>query len=96
MRKVLIIQQYMESLPVPCVPSKIYAGISGPRGRYSPFGKEYNDGLLTVKETLLQNVPVQKVPTLHTFTKNSTVGTQDILRIARSYATSEGEWKRSL
>jgi len=76
--------QFMESLPRPSVPAKIYAGTGGPRGRYSPFGEEPNDGVLTIKETLLPSVPVQTVPVLHTFIMNSRVVSQDIIRIARS------------
>ena len=82
--KVLADQRFMQSLPVPGVPTKIYAGVAGPRGRYSPFGEEPNDGLLTVRETLLPSVPLQTVPALHTFIMNSKAVTQDIVRIARS------------
>jgi hypothetical protein len=85
---VLTDRQFMESLPLPSVPTKIYAGIAGPRGRYSPFGEELNDGLLTVKETLLPSVPMQTVPALHTFIMNSKVVTQDIVRIARATCNS--------
>lgn len=84
MGKVLTDEQRMKSLPVPGVPTKIYSGIAGPRGRYSPFGAEPNDGLLTVKETLLPNIPMQTVPSLHTFIMNSKLVTQDIVRIAKS------------
>ena len=82
--KVLTDEKKMNSLPVPRVPTKIYAGIAGPRGRYSPFGEEPNDGLLTVKETFLPNIPTQTVPSLHTFIMNSKLVTQDIVRIAKS------------
>lgn len=82
--KVLADEKGMRSLPLPNVPTKIYAGIAGPRGRYSPFGEEPNDGLLTVKETLLPNIPTQTVPSLHTFIMNSKFVTQDIVRIAKS------------
>jgi hypothetical protein len=78
-------QQFMESLPPTNVPTKIYAGTGGPRGRYSPFGEEPNDGVLTVEETLLPGVPIQTIPVLHTFIMNSKVVTQDIVRIARSH-----------
>jgi len=81
---VLTDRQFMETLPLPSVPTKIYAGTAGPRGRYSPFGEELNDGLLTVNETLLPSVPMQTVPSLHTFIMNSKVVTQDIVRIANS------------
>jgi hypothetical protein len=79
-------EQFMESLPRPSVPAKIYAGTGGPRGRYSPFGEEPNDGVLTIKETLLPSVPVQTVPVLHTFIMNSRVVSQDIVKIAKSRA----------
>jgi hypothetical protein len=78
-------QQFMESLPATGVPTKIYAGTGGPRGRYSPFGEEPNDGVLTVAETLLPGIPIQTIPVLHTFIMNSKVVTRDIVRIARSH-----------
>ena len=82
-------KQFMEALPLPAVPTKIYAGIAGPRGRYSPFGEEPNDGVLTVRETLLPNVPTQTIPSIHTFIMNSRIVTQDIVRIARSCSISD-------
>lgn len=82
--RVLTDEQFMQALPLPNIPTKIYAGIAGPRGRYSPFGEELNDGLLTVQETRLPNVPMQTVPVLHTFIMNSKVVTQDIVKIARA------------
>lgn len=80
-------QQFMESLPPMGVPAKIYAGTGGPRGHYSPFGEEPNDGVLTVNETLLPGVPIQTLPVLHTFIMNSNVVTRDIVRIATSHST---------
>ena len=77
-------QRFMESIPAPAVPTKIYAGTGGPRGRYSPFGEELNDGVLTIKETLLPGISVQRVPIIHTFIVNSKVVAQDIVRIAKS------------
>src|SRR5687767_3212311 len=79
--------QFMESLPIPGVPARIYAGTAGPRGRHSPFGEELNDGVVTVEETLLPGVPVQTVPVLHTFIMNSSAVSQDIVKIARSQYT---------
>jgi hypothetical protein len=80
-------KHFMETLPLTGVPTKIYAGTGGPRGRYSPFGEEPNDGVLTVKETLLPDVPVQTVPTLHTFIMNSKVVSQDIVKFTNSPST---------
>jgi hypothetical protein len=88
MAQFLADQQFMESLPPTDVPTKIYAGTAGPRGRYSPFGEEPNDSVLTVQETMLPGVPMQTLPVLHTFIMNSKVVTQDIVRLAGTRSTS--------
>jgi len=80
-------KHFMESLPLTSVPIKVYAGTAGPRGRYSPFGEELNDGVLTVSETLLPGVPVQTVSVIHTFIMNSKVVAQDIIRTVNSPST---------
>jgi len=87
MAQLLADQHFMESLPPTGVPTKIYAGVGGPRGRYSPFGEEPNDGVLTLEETLLPGIPTQTIPTLHPFIMNSKIVTQDILKIAKSPPT---------
>ena len=87
MAQLLADQQFMESIPPVSVPTKIYAGTAGPRGRRSPFGDEPNDSVLMVKETTLPDVPIQTVPVLHTFIMNSKVVTQDIVNIAKSHST---------
>ena len=76
-------KQFMEALPATDMPAKIYAGTGGPRGRYSPFGEEPNDGVLTVKEASLPGVPIQTISILHTFIMNSKVVTKDIVSIAK-------------
>jgi hypothetical protein len=76
--------QFMESLPAASVPTKIYAGTAGPRGRFSPFGNEPNDGVLTLNEVSLPGVPVQTVHILHPFIMNSKIVSQDIVRIVRA------------
>jgi hypothetical protein len=75
-------EQFMGSLPSTGVPIKIYAGTGGPRGRYSPFGDEPNDGVLTIEEASLPDVPLQRIPILHPFIMNSKVVSRDIVRIA--------------
>jgi hypothetical protein len=87
MGKVLARDDFMNSLPVPGVPTKVYAGTGGPRGRYSPFGAEPNDGVLMVRETLLPGVPVQTVPLIHTFIMNSRAVTSDIIQLTGLYRT---------
>jgi hypothetical protein len=86
MAQLLADPQFMESIPVPSVPAKIYAGTAGPRGRRSPFGDEPNDSVLMVKETILPDIPHQTIPVLHTFIMNSREVTRDIIDIARSHS----------
>jgi len=88
--KILVDEAFMNSLPIPDVPTKIYAGIAGPRGPYSPFGDELNDGLLSLEETVLPGVPVQTVPALHTFIMNSKIVAEDIVRTARTMPVEAG------
>jgi hypothetical protein len=87
MAQLLANQKFMESIPPLGVPAKVYAGTAGPRGRYSPFREEPNDSVLTVKETMLPNVPHETYPVLHTFIMNSRAITQDIVNITRSCST---------
>lgn len=87
MAQLLADPQFMESIPVPSVPTKIYAGTAGPRGRRSPFGDEPNDSVLMVRETMLPGIPHQTFPVLHTFIMNSREVTQDIVNMARAHST---------
>ena len=84
-------EQFMNSLPSSGVPIKIYAGTAGPRGRYSPFGEELNDGVLTVKEASLPDVPLQTVHILHPFIMNSRVVTRDIVKLAKNHDRQKGQ-----
>lgn len=79
MGQLLANQEFMSVLPIPEVPTKIYAGDAGLTGRYSPFEDEPNDGVLMVKETLLPGIPVQIVPSLHTFIMNNRMIVKDIV-----------------
>lgn len=58
----------MEGLPTPSVPYTVVAGTSGPRGRWSPFGDEPNDGLVAVAETQMGGAEeLIELPILHPF-----------------------------
>jgi hypothetical protein len=64
--------QFYASLSVPRVPYTIVAGTAGPRGRWSPFGDEPNDGIVAVSETpILDDDPVVVLPVTHTFMMNN-------------------------
>lgn len=79
---------FMAALPLPDVPTKIYAGINGPRGRYSPFGEECNDGILALHETELPDAHHQQVAALHTFIMNKQEVARDIVRFTQSLSNS--------
>ncbi|CAN5844965.1 alpha/beta fold hydrolase [soil metagenome] len=59
---------FYADLPVPEVPYTIVAGTAGPRGRWSPFGDEPNDGIVAVSETRARDDdPIVLLPVGHTF-----------------------------
>lgn len=75
---------FMAALPVPAVPTRIYAGTGGPRGRLGPFGDVPNDGVLALDETRLPGVPLRTVPSLHIFIMNSRDVAGDIAAFVRA------------
>jgi hypothetical protein len=63
---------FYASLPLPRVSYTIVAGTAGPRGRWSPFGYEPNDGIVAVSETrILDDDPLVLLPVTHTFMMNN-------------------------
>jgi len=78
---------FMAALPAPAVPTRIYAGTAGPRGRRFPFGFQPNDGILAVSETELPGqTPPILVPAIHSFIMNSASVADDIERTVRALA----------
>ena len=53
------------------MPTTVIAGTGGPRGRFSPFGNEVNDGLVSVAEAALAGAEVIQLPVLHTIMMDS-------------------------
>jgi len=86
MGQLLANQEFMESLPIPQVPLRIYAGIKGPRGSWTPFGDEPNDGILSVSEVQLASFPLQLLPTIHTIIMNSQQMTDDLLAAVQDWS----------
>lgn len=78
MGQLLARRDFMDALPVPDIPLRVYAGTNGPRGRWMPFGDEPNDGIVSVKEVQLGSIPVQLLPTIHTLIMNSRQVAADI------------------
>lgn len=87
MGQLLADKAFMAALPLPNVPTKIYAGTGGPTGRYSPFGIEPNDGVLALSETLLADIPVEQIPAIHTFIMNGKEVADDIVKTVHSLHT---------
>lgn len=61
---------FYETVPVPEVPTLIFAGDAGPRARWLPFQGAPSDGVVGVDETRLDGVPHRVVPAIHTFIMN--------------------------
>lgn len=61
----------MESLPLSIVPTTIVAGTAGWYGRWSPFGDEANDSVVSVSEATLAGAELIQLPVQHTFMMNS-------------------------
>lgn len=60
--------QFFSALPHPPAPYTIIAGTSGPRGAWSPFGYEINDGIVALSETqLAEGDRIIQLPVNHTF-----------------------------
>jgi hypothetical protein len=56
-----------DRLQAPSVPCTVIAGTAGPVGRFSPFGMEPNDGVVSVSETELPGAETVLVPAWHTW-----------------------------
>lgn len=74
----------MQALPIPDVPTRVYAGVKGPRGRYSPFGDVFNDGILDIHETTLLCASSVEVQAMHTFIMLNQGVARDIIQMTRS------------
>jgi hypothetical protein len=69
---ILTSEDFYAALPPPVIPYTALAGTSGPRGRWSPFGDEPNDGIVAVSETRIRDDdPVVLLPVTHTFMMNN-------------------------
>ncbi len=81
MGQLLANDAFMRQLPMPAVPTRIYAGVGGPRANWLPFGLEANDGILGVHEATGDlEAAIVRVPSIHTFIMNSPRVVDDIVR----------------
>jgi pimeloyl-ACP methyl ester carboxylesterase len=82
MGQLLADEPFMLQLPMPPVPTRVYAGVGGPRASWLPFGTEANDGILSVPEaTGRYKARAVEVPSLHTFIMNSGPVCDDMIRL---------------
>lgn len=66
--RMLASPERMAAIPTPAVPFTVIAGTRGPRGSWSPFGNEVNDGLVAVAETRMGgDEEFIELPVLHPF-----------------------------
>jgi pimeloyl-ACP methyl ester carboxylesterase len=85
MGQLLAQDAFMHRLPMPKVPTRIYAGVGGPRASWLPFGMEANDGILSLSEATGRfATEVIQVPNLHTFIMNSPQVFDDMNRFLES------------
>jgi hypothetical protein len=83
-------EAFYASLPPPLVPYTVVAGTAGPRGRWSPFGDEPNDGIVAVSETPVRDDDVVALrPVTHTFMMNDR-GVQAVIAGALDAVLSRG------
>lgn len=81
MGQLLAQDAFMQALPIPAMPTRIYAGVAGPRASWLPFGMEANDGILSLREATGDFIAqAVHVPALHTFIMNSRQVCDDMFR----------------
>jgi hypothetical protein len=82
MGQLLADDAFMLQLPMPAVPTRIYAGVGGPRAAWLPFGMEPNDVILGVSEATGGFAgEVVEVPSVHTFIMHSRRVAADIASV---------------
>lgn len=75
---------FYASLPVPEVPTLVFAGTAGPRAHWLPFRGALSDGVVAVDETPLRGAEHRTVPALHTFIMNDPRVAAEALAFLRS------------
>ena len=86
MGQLLAQDAFMQGLPMPAVPPRIYAGVAGPRASWLPFGMEANDGILSLSEAIGSAAALTvQVPACHTFIMNSRQVRDDMIRFLEAH-----------
>lgn len=77
---------FYASLPVPSVPTLVFAGTQGPRARWLPLGTVASDGVVAVDETHLPGAEHHEVTAIHTLIMNDARVAERIARFLREPA----------
>jgi pimeloyl-ACP methyl ester carboxylesterase len=81
--------KFYGNLPILKTNYTIIAGTLGPRGPFSPFGNESNDGIVALSETMMQSTDrVVQLPVWHTFMMNNTAVQRSVLQALAADQTS--------
>lgn len=81
MGQLLAVDAFMSNLPMPQVPTRIYAGVGGLRRSWLPFGTEANDFILSVSEATGRfEAEALKIPSSHTYIMNSKLVFNDMAK----------------
>jgi hypothetical protein len=86
---------FFEALPVPDVPTLVFAGTGGPRAAWLPFGDAISDGVVGLDETRLAGAEHRQVPAIHTFIMNDAEVTRSILEFVQKPLSRSTTAKRS-
>ncbi|MFO0682919.1 MAG: alpha/beta fold hydrolase [Sandaracinus sp.] len=79
-------EAFYASLPIPSVPTLVFAGTQGPRARWLPLGTVASDGVVAVDETHLPGAEHHEVPVIHTLIMNDARVAERIARFLREPA----------
>lgn len=75
---------FYEKLPIPAVPTLVFAGTAGPRAAWLPFAGAASDGIVAVEETRLPGAEHREVDSIHTFIMNDASVTRAIVEFVAS------------
>lgn len=77
---------FYDALPVPAVPTLVFAGTIGPRARWLPFAGAPSDGVVAVDETHLPGAEHREVAAIHTLIMNDARVATEITQFLRAGA----------
>lgn len=73
--------EFYASLPIPPVPTVIFAGTRGPRAEWLPHGGAITDGVVALDETHLPGADHRQVAAIHTLIMNDAEVTRAIVEL---------------